>query len=319
MASSSPETVNPPSHAEQLRPFERKSQSLARLSAVAASFEDELKFGKGFKEDKPPDCRCARFSFEALRKARSLALEHGDVDSAWHFVYAAQEASTHCRSERWLALEAQRLRTEAETKLSEWRRDAVLDFLPAGKKKTEVTVPADPPRVDPDQVSAALSVMNGRHQNTYRKLALMRRQMKYLGFSLCASLTLLVLVVSIASGTKTDAFSLSFAGSGSAMDHLLLLGGILSVGALGGCLAAIIDTARRGTKGLIPDLLREKQGAVIRPAFGAASALAVVFLVQNGVVNVDIGDGGWPALAVLGGFSETLLTRAVGARDGKAG
>jgi hypothetical protein len=145
----------------------------------------------------------------------------------------------------------------------------------------------------------AQQVLSEHHTNVYRRLKIVRAQIRFL--EVVATLAIigwtLVLVFEPFLGQfETEVFSPTLTFS------------VLTFGILGACISGILRLEKRSSQQRIPEQLTSLVYTIARPLVGAASALAVVIFVLAGILDIGSQTPGlYLAAAFAAGFSERLL------------
>jgi hypothetical protein len=233
---------------------------------------------------------------ELLLKKAEDAYRRNDLNSAWSLLLEAQRSEIGALSPEQRKARAVALRAEAEVKLPDWRKRAVLKLLDDKDDKAEVTA---------DQLNEATQLRNEHSHNQYHKLDLAREQLVFLMPILVVALVGLLAVVGRGLIQIRD------------LDWLDLLT-LMILGALGGALSAVRSLAGRPDR-RIPDQLADRPVTALRPLLGAAAATGVALMVQAGVVSFGSSDNqdlALLAVAFLAGFSERWFLGMIGSLPG---
>jgi hypothetical protein len=262
----------------------------------------------------------------AFRKTAGQYAENRQFDEAWAAYKSADRELLHAYSTEELTNEAMRVRLEANAKLSSWRLNTLNEFLHAGSTQctdpnqansindaSEAKTPqtqTGPFRRGPVTVA---SVIASRHllddalDNHYRKLSLLRKRIQYSAWSLAATLLITITVSWVA-----FALGLSIEPDSQLLEDARSMLIVVSLGALGASLSGLLDLKRSDLTGRIPDLQQGWAFGVWLPLVGAASAFVLVLLLQSGLGGLDVDASAALVAAVAAGFSERIVTNAVG-------
>jgi hypothetical protein len=271
---------------------------------------------------------------QQVRNARR-AVEDGEPEVGWRNLLQARRLLVHgndpdtTTGRNELRARAAAVRTEAEEKLDGWRLDAVRELLapPAGaldgsagsgddgpgEPRAGSGAPSGEPWTPtPEAIYSAAEILDARHGNVHRRVALVRKQV------LALVLVEFVGVLGVLwVATYWQSPFAAAAGSASLLVSVALFG---LMGASAGRLVSLV-TASSPEK--LPVLAIHWWVTVGRTLMGAAAALALYAFVHSGVVavgGVGVDSPAFQALvlaiAFAAGFSERLLERAVGAVGG---
>lgn len=269
-----------------------------RLAAAIAEVEDRLDGGMGLAPDRDPGGITTMLD----RAREHLAGER--VLEGWQQVYDARLALVDLYTAETLAAQRVCIREEARDLLTGGRLRAVETLLAAdegGSPPPEGRARA--------QVQQARSVLDTYHQGLYMRATHARTQLFFLPIVLALILGVL-LAVSFAYGSP---YSGTF--EGSLVDDPGFLLWVYGLGALGALLSVTLGAIRGVTKHNYM-LLTEFRLNVTRCLMGAASAAAVVAILETELLNIGtkFSDSALVlAVAIAAGFSERLLTNALSA------
>jgi hypothetical protein len=269
-------------------PWSRICSEKQRLTTRIETFRVEI-LGRRKRQTPGDDTNEA---VDRLLDDAERALEKNCVAEGWSLFDAARRESFLSLSEDELDRIATILRSQCEVKLSSWRKDAALTLL-----RNDTAAQAS---LDPWDVYEAQRLLDEHFQKEYRRLALFGTQLPILGGLLIVSIVGLLLSV---------VFGLIEPVSQPILRDWEELLGVVQLGVVGGCLSAIISTARAGTRRGITDILGVWRSTLFRPLIGAGSAVAVILFLEAGLVEVS--DDAVPAFAVAAGFSEQLVAQAM--------
>ncbi|MBI4307046.1 MAG: NUDIX hydrolase [Chloroflexi bacterium] len=268
-----------------------------RLSATLAAYKDEFEV-RDARSAVTAGWDWAGHGRVLLRNA-SQALAEYRLDEAWRYLNAAKRLEVFGMSAEELAIEHVRVRSETGKKLRSWRLEAAeLVLNPSSDSRSSAGQNAPPTA---SSIYAAREILDEHYANVYFKLRLLGQRLAVLpAFMLLALLALFLSVYYGATGSEP----------GTVLGDWKRLVSVMALGSAGAVLSAII-TAVRGA-GRIPELFSQKWFELIRPLVGAASAVVVLVVLEAGVTSFLSVQGavGYP-LAVLAGFSERLVTKAM--------
>lgn len=226
----------------------------------------------------------------ALRMARA------SLDTAWDAFRddRHQVAWAHCHQAYRFVLqslppdqrEARRkaLRREADEKLSNWRRGAVLDILDVEGG------------IDPESLALAQFILDHHFARVYFDLNAAAIRFESLRWVLIPAVVVLLGI----------SFLLDPAGSQSFLYEPATLGVVMLAGGIGALLSGTLSHI--GVGGGIPDFLSAAAGWTVRPFIGAISAVLVCTVLQGGLLplqgETDVSLYAW---AVAAGFADQLV------------
>jgi hypothetical protein len=291
----------------------------SRLEAAIDQLEGQLEPAKDAQALYEDDW--LSFVEDNLTKAR----EHLDVqlNAAWMYFHAARRAAFRRLSNTELASVVECFRAEGKQKLSDWRKACFVSLV--GEDE-----------FDPDDVDAAIyarKILDEHFENEYRRMAIVRQQIRYATAALVGSLLALAALIVIAhcwghvlgttdllSNTVTSSASIQineayellmhFLG-GQPLQAVLPLTVIFVLGSFGGALTTLLSLLR-GENRSFPDELLQSEVTVARPIIGGASALIVYFTLSAGLLGMNTqSTAAVFAIAIASGFSETLATGAL--------
>jgi 8-oxo-dGTP diphosphatase len=237
------------------------------------------------------------------------ALTSGDLESGWRAVHETDRFLVHGLTDYELITRALSLRAETSEKLTKWRHNATesqWDALKLTELQKAGANLTDDERTRLEQtVSESLTVLNEHNDNTYYRMYLVGRQLKYL------------VIISIFLLLCTAIGSWLFVESGSQFD-LLHLGSIALAGAFGAIAASMYQLSRMG-KAKIPEALLHELITLGRPLEGAISALFIYFVIQSDVISFikQTSFGAGLVLGFIAGFSEQFVLRTIAKVSGE--
>lgn len=234
--------------------------------------------------------------------AYAREVEAKDVDSAWSALNAAKRIVLgRTTDENELRMRARALTVEAEQKLTDWRKQAAATALATEDDATPTA----------KSLVHAQKLIDEHNDNRYRQMNIHARSLRFIGSLVVALLVIFGLVV----GFEQVNFSgVNDAGEAlpSAFDSLWSYIAIVVLGAMGALLSVFISRIGGPDANAIKDLGARVSG-YMRPLLGGLSAVVVVLVLESGVQNViTLGDNGIFVGAMLAGFSERLIDRALG-------
>ncbi len=277
-------------------------ESNRRLAAGIETFKVELEW---FKQRAPlgeaVDLSWANAA-EDLVQAAQEALEDNDVDRGWRNLQAARRMEICGQRPDELLATAEILRIEAKSKLRSWRKEAVEALIGAAG--------AEGP-VNPHRLRAAAEVRDEHYQNLYYGLALIRGQWPSLFLILFASLASLLFM-------SMKGWLPALTAPEVRSDWNMLVA-VALFGILGQSFSAAVTLARNPLHSRIPELLAHFWMSLLRPAMGAAAALAVFVFILSGVLPLaELNVAAVYGVSFAAGFSERLVIRAVETVAGKS-
>jgi hypothetical protein len=220
----------------------------------------------------------------AAARARD-SLADGRDQVAWSLCQQAHRFVLQALPEAEREVRRKALGREAQEKLSNWRRAAVLDVLDGDGASA------------PESLAFAQFLLDQHFANVYFKLNVAALRFMALSWLLAPAVVALLVV----------SFWLDPAGSNSVLRYPGRLAVVMLVGAAATLLSNTLSQA--GLGGRIPDFLGSSiAGWSVRPFIGALSAVLVCVVVQSGLLPLRADDDlalyGWAAAA---GFSDQLV------------
>jgi 8-oxo-dGTP diphosphatase len=289
------ETRVAPSSRFELWLYKAPYSSRIRLQAALSEWEIDL---EQRLQQHPQDVALVAAG-ELLDRARRYARDD-QVDQAWRVLSASRRRRLMSAPTGELSGAAVMLRYEAAAKLTGWRKESAAALLGAGAATNGSETPT------PDQMYMAEQIRDEHFENVYQKVYLLRAVLRVLPWVLGAALLLLLAVVWLLD-PATDTVL------GDA-DQLAL---VCVLGAIGGSLSAQILAGQGASGQRVPEVLSTVSAMIGRPLVGAASAVLVVLVLQAGLFDQSSNDVALYAFAVVAGFAERLVTRAVSAVVGE--
>jgi len=269
-------------------------------------------------------CRLERYNGQLtdavkdlLDEARESVEEHGDVQAGWECLNAARRMQMLTATPERLRAESIALEEEA-AKLSGWRAKAIHRLVKEARGFTEHE--ADKPDGLRTFLYMAREIRDEGLLNNYRKVAILREQLRRLGFILIGTVLGLLLMamlfpVSLDGQPTTDSQPYLFisgeipdATDGKVLVYMALFG------ALGGSLSAIqwVIKASSAASGL-PERRLHGPRVYMRPFYGVAAAIAVFPFLLSGLLPVESNKNAVIfAIALVAGFTERFIASAVG-------
>lgn len=230
---------------------------------------------------------------QAARSIDSAGAAHqrGECQAAWRHCHQAFRFLLASMSEDERESRRRALRREAEEKLKNWRREAVLDIIGQDKASEKISVA---------ELNTAQFIMDEHFGNMYFKLEAAAIGLRAVPW-IMGALTALLVVVAILVREVESGFVLF-----NLPDMLV----VLAAGAVGATLSNTLSIL--GYSGRIPALLGQMGSWGMRLPLGALSAFAVVAVVQSDLLPLDGIDApgiyGW---AIAAGFSDQLLNQVM--------
>jgi hypothetical protein len=264
-----------------------------RLSAAILELENRIDARSGLEDgDASGIVRMLRHARECLARDRVL--------EGWQEVYDARAAIVGLYPPEVLATSRLALREEARDHLSGGRLRAVENLL--GRAPQVMTRERERA-----EVQAARSIIDGHYQGVNVRALHVRTQLFYLPIVLATILGAL-----LAASGYIDSITVGD-GRTSLIGNSDLLLWVYALGALGSLLSLTLGAIQGVTKQNYLSLT-EFRVSITRPLIGAASAAAVVGVLETSLLNIGTGDSDTGlvfAAALAAGFSERLLTNAI--------
>jgi 8-oxo-dGTP diphosphatase len=297
-----------------------------RLASSHAAYSIELEhFVKQCQVAKIEDLLWADAALKLLDRVQQ-ALDDADIALGWRCFNTARCMELYGLAQLesgQLQLEsrAQAVLREADEKLGSWRRKAVKDILEdqqEGKGQLKSGLIAD-------QVYQASQLVHGHHNNVYRRLGIIGRQLGILSIVALLAVVCWVLLAPALDGNgppeveqgnhsaEAQMDSQDSPGSLAQLNNRAILASVALFGIMGASMSGIVSLARNSAQDRIPQQLLSSWFTLTRPVVGALSASAIyVFLTSNllaigGMLSLGL----ILAVSFAAGFSERLVTRAV--------
>ncbi|HVF43875.1 MAG TPA: hypothetical protein VM936_12720 [Pyrinomonadaceae bacterium] len=282
------------------------SNSRRRLdNALRLSSEElDLRMSMDERGEARPPLEAAK---RLLGEARKALDEEGNDELGWLMFKASNRLQIYSLTEAEVHARARAILREANEKLSSWRRTTVSDLLPETELIAEMNGDGNIGHDKLAKVVYAAKILDEHHDNGYLRRAIVKTRLKFL-----AALTVLVLIFWLAA--EPPAATLATTAAGAAIGLRLFWGTVSLAGAVGAIISGFISSIQGdGGRSGIPQELQGSTITFARVALGALSALAVTTLLNSGVLNLGnkLGYELALAVAVVSGFSERLLLRAV--------
>jgi hypothetical protein len=278
-----------------------RGSSLVRLRAEIDPLATEIAVRKEAVGDDP----WIRGAEEGIADARAAAAA-GRPEVGWRSLLHARRLLVHTfdpsteAGDAELRARATAVAAEAEEKLDGWRLAAVRDLLSAGEPPT------------PGAIYAAAEILDARHGNAHRRVALVRKQV-----------LALALVEFVGVGGVLALATLWRSPFAATPGSAVLLVAVALFGLMGASAGRLISLVGAPSPEKLPVLAMNWWMTVGRTLMGAAAALALYAFLHSGLLavgGVDVTNQAFQALvlavAFAAGFSERLLERAVAAVGG---
>jgi len=269
-------------------------EMLDRLAAAIAEQEHLLASVMCLRDGYTPGDAALSAQINSWLAEAEGHLGRGELPQAWQRVYDARAATVRLFPDDMVEAHRANLREQAADTLRDGKRRAAEKLLT--RHPTEAA-----------DVAQAQRIVDDHFKGVYVRAAHTRAQLFYLPAVLGVMLLTLLGV-----SASVDAPNLV---AGSTIGNTTLLIWVYAFGALGALLSL--------TLGAIHGVTRENHLVVVgprlnltRPLLGAASAAAVVVILETNLFNLDSPPSDRPVLlaaALAAGFSERLLTSAINA------
>jgi len=257
----------------------------SRLATQTSELRKLLEFLQALPHADPVGIEFAKKSLQALEGSTDLQEGWAHCSQAYRFLLWSMDQNQ---------LEARRavLRREAYAKLGNWRKEAVLDLIGRDEQHQKP--------IAADALSLAQYLLDQHFANVYFKLDVAATRIRSLSWVLPLTALVLLGVSWLLDPSASDSFLFSFQTTGL----------ILLTGAIGATVSNALSVL--GFGGKIPALLGEYANWFVRLPLGALSAAAFIALLQSGLLPLtpptNLGLYAW---ALVGGFSDQLLNRAI--------
>jgi hypothetical protein len=242
----------------------------------------------------------------------SQARTHRDtnqLNAAWSALKAAERALVGCLQTYELLIEARRVAAEANKKLEGWRREATDAIWPANTKTQWTRERLEAGGLD----DLRLEVMHVRRfiddaaDNMYWKQDYQRSQLRRSAQAVFIMLLTMVVVIAV---VLWRGWSVNSGASLVADMRSLVV--VIALGGLGASLSGLLTVSQRDLSQAIPEIRAQWMLIRYRPIIGAVSAIAVVGILQSGIGGISVEPEAAVIAAFLAGFSERLVSGAVG-------
>jgi 8-oxo-dGTP diphosphatase len=270
-----------------------RSTSHKRLVRYLAAFRAEMSVRPRLSPASAPD-GWQQAVYSLIDQVEEAA-RNNDTELGWRCLNAAHRIATYRLSPRERQITAQVLVMEAAGKLSSWRKQSVNQLLLDVDGNLQ-------PAVDVESLIKAMQILHEHNENTYLKLYSFRSQLFLLSLIGLVGTAYLFIAPGLLSRLT--------------IDSPLLIRYIILFGVLGASISGTLSMSNRGTTDYITNQLLSSWIAFARVAVGSVAALVVYAFLNAGLINIEASSlTVWAVLAVsfAAGFSERLLTRAVGA------
>ena len=218
-----------------------------------------------------------------------------EYDDGWALLHRAHEFEVQAFSREQCDAEAGDVRLEASSKLTGWRRGAVLELLAVDSWSKASD---DMRKV---RLADALRIRHESFANEYRDVAILRRYQAIL--VLMATPILAVL----AAGFIVFVDQL---GPSAPLQRWWVAAGTILLGALGGITSALQRVTCQGPRTCVPLRLSALVGSLSRPVIGAIAGLTVYLGALAGLLVPNDNPVPFALLAAFGsGFTERLVVR----------
>ena len=228
----------------------------------------------------------------SLREAEK-ALENGDIERGWRLLNEAELLAIYGYDDERLKNAAKATLKEAESKLKDWRKEAVQEIL-----KDDIIDCG----LEAEDLFVAREILKEDNNNMHLKNNLLQNQIVAL-----TMIALICLIVTI--------FVLPSTPSDSILQNRWYLFIVAIFGALGGSISGVTSINKASKEEKVPEMVLNYWITVLRPVIGASSAIVVVLFLASGLMK--IGDATnlsrelLLSVAFISGFSEKLLLKIV--------
>lgn len=235
----------------------------------------------------------ARESIDKARKAR----DQGNCQVAWRHCHQAYRFLLEEMSDEQRESRRRALRREAEEKLANWRRDAVLDII--GRDVNSEKIKAA-------QLTTAQFIMDEHSSNMYFKLEAAAIGLRFVPW-IMSTLTAILIALAVYFHFYPQEPTLESTFILFDLSSVLI---VVAAGAVGATLSNTLTML--GHAGRIPELLGRLRIWAVRLPLGALSAFAVVAVVQSKLLPLEgVKAPAIYAWAVAAGFSDQLLNQVM--------
>jgi hypothetical protein len=263
-----------------------------RLRAELDDFEAEYAERIDAAKSSAPPAAWAVTAERHLHNARQ-ALEQLDIDAGHQSLQSASRDALASLNPAERRTRLVSLQQEVIDKLGgSWRGKAARELLKG-----------EPEGVPVEAMREAMLHLHVHAQNSYRKIALLRRQVSLIGIFLIVLVTAAVVVALL--GFVPD------------LDAPLFVSSVFA-GLLGGTLSAALSSVRVSSRAKFPDAQRSTMIVLARTFIGAAAAIPTFAMMEAGVFGIQAhGTLALPFFCFLSGFSERWFLERLGDATGK--
>lgn len=247
-------------------------------------------------------------AFQFASSFVEIAKNHWDAsqhEAAWTAYKGAERCLVELLDEDGLLLEQQQVLLESREKLSGWRKATVEQLL--ASSSDEPTPMNDlSRRAFVRRLQFARRVLDEQTDNTYLRTHVLRGHLRRAGVVLVVVMLLMWAAIAMAQATGwtpdrvQDPFTDPW--------QFAVLAGL---GAFGAAVSGVVRFMTADTEWRIPQLKAERVLIWLRPVVGAAAALVVIGVLESGLGGLQLDAQAVLAIAVVSGFTETLVSRAV--------
>ncbi|WP_294534017.1 hypothetical protein [uncultured Rhodoblastus sp.] len=275
-----------------LWPGRTRGKRIARLVSSIDAYELVLKSSISFTNYDGLSADKKDLVLLWLSDARDKA-NRGHVDAGWKLFLALKSEVILFLEENEVEASVIALRSEANHKLSGWRREAVNKLLDLPKTGADVRY----------NLRAATEILNEHfHNEAYkdnlRKITTAQLVLCMVGALVALYLMLYFCGVDILRTSGPDKFDLDF----------LIF--IAICGFLGATISAVTDFANQKGSFRIPELVASWQVTALRLCMGAVSAVVALFVAAGGIFSVK-NSYAMVVVALASGLSEKLVLNLV--------
>jgi 8-oxo-dGTP pyrophosphatase MutT (NUDIX family) len=232
---------------------------------------------------------------ERCLDAAESHLDAEEYDDGWALLHRAHEFEVRAFSHEQCDAEASDLRLEASSKLTGWRREAVLKVL----ARDSWDKASDEMRKV--RLADAMRIRHESFANEYRDIIILRRYQ--------AILVLMAMPIVAVLAAGFIVFVDQVRPSAPLQEWWIAVGTIL-LGALGGITSALQRVTRQGPRSRVPLRLSALVSSLSRPVVGAIAGLTVYLGALAGLLVPNDNPVPFVLLAAFGsGFTERLVVR----------
>jgi hypothetical protein len=226
-----------------------------------------------------------------LREAEK-ALTEKHIECGWRLLNEAELLAIYGYDDERLKNVAKTTAEEANSKLKDWRKDAVAKILTTNVLNAPTA----------NDVFVAQEIIKENNNNMHLKNNVLENQ--YVVLFIIAMICMFFTII-----------TLPFVPSVSVSQNHLYLFVIGIIGGLGGAISGITSINKASKEEKVPDLVLNYWVTVLRPVIGASSAIAIVLFVLSGLFTIGnvttISRELLLSIAFISGFSEKLLLNVV--------